>query len=170
MFMNSRPMLYHEVRQQLLMTSHAAGISIISFVIAVSMSIGYYQYFYIPEVNAKPILPDETLSPPETAHVEIVEGAALESNGRFFDPREIRTTIGIDNKIIWINNDTVAHSVTSDDYVDQINGKFDSLDTIGLVPPSGTYEFTFTKVGEYPYYCVPHPHMTGKVLVIENFA
>jgi plastocyanin len=153
-----------------LMVNNAAGISIISFVIAVGISIGYYQYVFVPEVNAKPILPDDVLNPSENAHVEIVEGAALESNGRFFVPREIRTTIGIDNRIIWTNNDPVAHSVTSDDYVDQVNGKFDSLDTIGLLPPGGTYEFTFTKVGEYPYYCVPHPHMTGKVLVIENFA
>jgi plastocyanin len=152
------------------MANNAAGISIISFVIAVGISIGYYQYVFVPEVNAKAILPDDVLNPSETAHVEIVEGAALESNGRFFVPREIRTTIGIDNRIIWTNNDPVAHSVTSDDYEDQVNGKFDSLDTMGLLPPGGTYGFTFTKVGEYPYYCVPHPHMTGKVLVIENFA
>lgn len=150
--------------------SNAGGISIVAFVIAVGVSIGYYQYIYIPEVNAKPILKPEILDPSDTAHVEIIEGASLESNGRFFVPQDLRTTIEIDNRVQWTNNDTVAHSVTSDDYVDRINGKFDSMDTIGLIPPGGTYEFTFTAVGEYSYYCVPHPHMTGVVEVIENFA
>lgn len=152
------------------MSNHAAGISILSFIITVGISIGYYQCVYVSEASAKPILPEEMINPPETAHVEIVEGASLESNGKFFIPREIRTTIGIDNKVVWTNSDTVAHSITSDDYIDKVNGKFDSLDTIGLVAPGETYEFTFTNVGEYSYYCVPHPHMTGKILVIENFA
>lgn len=152
------------------MGNNAGGISIVAFIIAVGVSIGYYQYVYIPEVNAKPILKEEILNPADTAHVQIVEGASLESNGRFFVPKDLRTTIEIDNRVQWTNNDTVAHSVTSDDYVDKINGKFDSMDTIGLVPPGGTYEFTFTAVGEYDYYCLPHPHMTGTIEVIENFS
>ncbi len=142
----------------------------VAFVVAVGVSIGYYQYVYVPSVNAKPILPDEIVNPPETTDIQIVEGAASETNGRFYVPAEIRATIGIENRVVWTNNDGVAHSVTSDDYVDQINGKFDSMDTIGLIPPGETFEFTFTKVGEYSYYCVPHPHMTGKVIVVENFA
>lgn len=152
------------------MGNNAGGISIVAFIIAVGVSIGYYQYVYIPEVNAKPVLKEEILNPADTAQVQIVEGASLESNGRFFVPKDLRTTIEIDNRVQWTNNDTTAHSVTSDDYVDKINGKFDSMDTIGLVPPGGTYEFTFTAVGEYDYYCLPHPHMTGTIEVIENFS
>lgn len=152
------------------MASNAAGISIVCFVIAVGVSIGYYQYVYIPEVRAKPILPEEVLNPPDTFDVQIAEGSSLESNGRFFVPANARTTIEIDNRVVWTNNDSTSHSVTSDDYVDQINGRFDSMDTIGLIPPGETYEFTFTEVGEYEYYCVPHPWMTGTVEVIENFA
>ena len=152
------------------MTNNAGGISIVVFVLAVGVSIGYYQYYYIPEVNAKPVLPEEVLHPPETFYIEIVEGSANDNNGRFFVPRDARTTIEIDNRVVWINNDTTHHSVTSDDYVDRINGKFDSLETIGMVGPGEEYEFTFTAVGKYPYYCVPHPWMTGTVEVVENFA
>lgn len=152
------------------MGNNAGGISMVAFVIAVGVSIGYYQYVYVPEANAKPILPEEVINPPEFEKVNIVEGASLDSNVKFFDPRDLRTTIGINNRIVWENHDTVAHSVTSDNYTDAVNGKFDSMATIGLVLPGQTFEFTFTKVGEYDYYCVPHPHMTGKVQVIENFA
>ncbi|HEY7508147.1 plastocyanin/azurin family copper-binding protein [Candidatus Nitrososphaera sp. FF02] len=152
------------------MTNHAGGISVIAFVIAVGVSIGYYQFMYIPAVNAKPILKEEILNPPNTAQVTIVPGASLEATGRSFEPKALRTTIEIDNRVQWTNNDGTSHTVTSDTYVDKINGKFDTMDTIGLIPPGGTFEFTFTAVGTYEYYCVPHPHMSGEVEVIENFA
>lgn len=152
------------------MANHAGGISLVAFIVAVGISMGYYQYMYVPAVNAKPILPEIVLNPPDTAQVTIAPGASLASNGRFFEPRDLRTTIGIDNRVQWTNNDETSHSITSDTYVDRINGKFDSMDTIGLVAPGSTYEFTFTAVGEYEYYCVPHPHMQGVVEVIENFS
>jgi hypothetical protein len=36
------------------MVNHAGGISVIAFVVAVAISMGYYQFVYIPEANAKP--------------------------------------------------------------------------------------------------------------------
>lgn len=142
-----------------------------AFVIAVGVSIGYYQYVYIPEVNAKPHLKPEILNPPNTVTIHISPGSSVESNGKFFEPKFTRATIGIDNHVIWKNDDEVAHSVTSDNgYVDQINGSFNSIDTIGLVTPGQTYEFTFTKVGTYAYHCEPHPWMQAQIEVIENFA
>lgn len=153
------------------MASNAGGISIVAFVIAVGVSIGYYQYVYIPEVNAKPQLDEEILNPPDSLTIKISPGSSVESNGKFFEPRHVRSTIGIDNRVVWENSDEVAHTVTSDDsYVDQINGSFNSVDTIGLVSPGEKYEFTFTKVGTYNYHCEPHPWMQGSIEVIENFA
>lgn len=156
--------------------SNAGGISIVAFVIAVGVSIGYYQYVYIPEVNAKPILKEEILNPPGTFNVEIVEGSSLETNGRFFVPKDGRTTIEIDNRVVWTSKDTVPHTVTSDDgYVDRINGPFDSLQQQesvpgGFVKSGESFEFIFTKVGEYRYHCEPHPWMQGSIEVVENFA
>jgi plastocyanin len=153
------------------MANHAGGISLVAFVVAVAISMGYYQYMYVPAVNAKPILPADWINPPETAQVTIAPGSSLPSNGRFFEPRELRVTMGIDNRVQWTNNDETSHSITSDTYVDRINGKFDSMDTIGLVSPGGTYEFTFTSQEmTVEYYCVPHPHMQGSVEVVPNFS
>ena len=39
------------------MENQAAGISIIAFIVAVGVSMGYYQFVYLPQANAKPILP-----------------------------------------------------------------------------------------------------------------
>ncbi len=158
------------------MENHAGGISIIAFVVALAVSIGYYQFVYIPEANAKPILPDEILNPEQTVSVTIVPGSSLDTNPKFFEPKDIRATIGISNKIVWTNEDSIPHTVTTDDgYVDKINGPFDSLKQQEILPggflmEGQTFAFTFTKVGEYAYHCEPHPHMKGTVTVVENFA
>jgi plastocyanin len=153
------------------MNSHAGGISIIAFIVTVAASMSYYQFVYTPEANAKPQLPEEVLNPLEPVKVSIVEGSALPSQQKNFDPKEIRGTLGISNKIIWTNGDTTAHTVSTDNqYDDQISGPFNSIDSIGLILPQQTYEFTFTKDGEYPYHCEPHPWMTGKVTIVKSFA
>lgn len=154
------------------MANHAAGISVITFIIAVAISFGYYQFLYLPQVNAKPILPPAVLKPAQTTAVQIVEGAQLQSSPRHFVPDSARAVIGLSNKVVWTNHDTTFHSVTSDDgYKDKINGLFDSNDKLGtLIGPGKTFDFTFTKTGDYAYHCVPHPFMKGKVSVVGNFA
>lgn len=150
--------------------SQIGGISIVSFIVIVIISLSYYQFVYVPSINAKPEASEEVLNPPEVTEISIVEGSSLPENELFYDPTEIRTTLGVSNKVVWTNNDVTAHTVTTDhEYEDPINGKFDSLSTIGLIPPGGTYEFTFTERGEYPYHCEPHPWMTGIVSVEPNF-
>ena len=153
------------------MNNHAAGISIIAFIVAVTASMSYYQFVYTKEASAKPELPEEVLNPPEPTMVSILEGSSLPSQQRNFDPKEIRGTLGISNKIIWTNTDTTAHTVTTDtQYDDQISGPFNSIESGGLILPQQTYEFTFTMDGEYPYHCEPHPWMTGKVTIVKSFA
>jgi plastocyanin len=154
------------------MANHAGGISIVTFVVAVAVSMGYYQFIYLPEANAKPILPEEFLNPRDTTAVQIVEGAALESNSRNYVPKEVRGLLGLSNKVVWTNNDSTSHTVTSDDdYVDRVNGPFASTEQLGsLINPGTTFEFTFTAVGEYAYHCDPHPHMKGMVEIVPNFA
>jgi plastocyanin len=70
-----------------------------------------------------------------------------------FNPATI--TVAVNTTIKWTNKDAVAHTVTSD------NGLFDS----GTLVTGGTFSFTFTTAGTYPYHCTPHPAMTATVLV-----
>ncbi len=151
--------------------NHAGGISMIAFIVAVAVSLGYYQYIYLPESSAKPNVPEEIANPPQTVQVSIAEGASLPSNPEFYTPKDARGALGVDNKIVWTNADTTAHTVTTDtDFHDKLNGKFDSMETIGLVLPGQTYEFTFTEEGEFPYHCEPHPWMTGSVEIVKSFS
>jgi plastocyanin len=73
--------------------------------------------------------------------------------GMSFTPSSITVPVG--TKVTWRNNDTVAHTVTSD------NGLFDS----GNIGASGSYSFTFSAKGTYAYHCNIHSGMTGVVVV-----
>jgi len=154
------------------MANHAGGISIVTFVIAVAISIGYYQFVYIPEANAKPHIPEEILNPTGKAQVTIVVDA--QNNPIAFKPKEVRAVLGLSNLVVWTNTDSIPHTVTTDnDYKDPYSGVFDVQvreEGGAFVMPGQTYEFLFTQEGEYPYHCVPHPQMKGTVKVVPNFA
>ncbi len=157
------------------MDNHAGGISMIAFVVALAVSMGYYQFVYVPQANAKPVFPKEVIEPPDKTQVNINEGSAIETNPRFFVPKEVRATLGRTNLVVWTNQDTIPHTVTTDTgYVDRYSGLFDSQDLTNdddaFVMPGQTYEFVFTKAGEYAYHCVPHPWMQGSVEIVENFS
>ncbi len=158
------------------MDNHAGGISMIAFVVALGVSMGYYQFVYVPQANAKPVFPKEVLEPPDVTKVTISEGSANEANPKFYVPKEVRATLGRTNLVVWTNQDSIAHTVTTDtDYKDLYSGVFDSQarpseEGGAFVMPGLTFEFLFTKAGEYAYRCVPHPWMQGSVEVVENFS
>ena len=76
------------------------------------------------------------------------------------------------NRVAWTNADEFGHTVTSKDgYAGVISGRFDSNIQLGrLIKPGETFEFTFTKVGEFSYSCVPHPLMQGKIEIVPDFS
>src|SRR5262245_31791698 len=96
------------------MNNYAAGISMIAFVLTVAVSMGYYQFIYLPQANSKPHLPKEILEPAETVKVGILEGSSQPSQQKNFDPKDSRGVLGLSNKVVWTNHDVTAHSVTSD--------------------------------------------------------
>lgn len=152
-------------------TNIIGGLAIIFFIIAIAISFAFYQFVFLKEINLKPSVPEEIANPTESLTLAISEGSGLPTNPEFYVPADARATLGENNKVIWENHDATAHTVTTDnDYNDPLSGKFDSMETIGLVPPGGTFEFVFTEDGEYPYHCEPHPWMTGKVTLVKSFS
>lgn len=106
------------------------------------------------------------LNPQETQMVEITKGASVSSQNLDFVPRDIRGILGYDNRVVWENQDTVTHTVSSDDgYSNEHTGKFD-----GMLEAGQRYEYTFVDVGRYPYHCQIHPFMTGEVEIVPNYA
>jgi hypothetical protein len=75
-----------------------------------------------------------------------------------FQPNPIQVSTGV--TVTCANDDTQPHTATSGENVTP-DGKFDS----GILAPKGTFDFTFTEAGEYPYFCLLHPNMVGMVMV-----
>src|SRR5215467_15825295 len=70
-----------------------------------------------------------------------------------FGPQSV--TVAAGSTVKWTNRDDIPHTVVSTE------GVFKSrvLDT------DESFSFTFSKPGNYPYFCSIHPHMTGSVVV-----
>lgn len=61
----------------------------------------------------------------------------------------------------WTNLDPVIHTVTQGGSPPHPGGAFDS----GVLNKNESWSFTFTAPGDYPYFCLVHPNMTGTVKV-----
>ena len=145
---------------------HAYGIGIITVVIGLSIGLGYYQMFYLPELSLKPSVSEEILEPLKSTEIEMIIGSADPDQQDNFVPKLLNIQLGIDNHIVWTNVDDVAHTVTPDESTeDSYSGEFGST---GVIMPGETYEFTFTEPNEVPYHCEPHPWMIGTLIITES--
>ena len=96
------------------------------------------------------------------SQVSIVPGASTLAD-KAWSPNPIEVKVG--QKVVWTNNDSVQHTVTSGTTGSPDSGKeFDSGLT-KLLNKGDTFEHTFAAAGEFPFYCQLHPAMVGKVVV-----
>jgi len=88
-----------------------------------------------------------------------------EETNECFIPSPVNIAIG--DTVTWVNDDTAAHTSTSGS-VDTggPDGNWDS----SLVMVGQSFSNTFDEAGEYPYFCMVHPWMTGMVIVSEAMA
>ncbi len=91
--------------------------------------------------------------------VSIAQGAGVPPNNGF-TPRNITVVIGVNNTVIWTNNDVSIHTVTST-VVPSGASPFGS----GYLNTGGSFSYTFAVPGVYEYHCQIHPWMTGSVTV-----
>ncbi|MDA4121104.1 MAG: hypothetical protein OK404_01700 [Thaumarchaeota archaeon] len=161
--------------------STIVGLIVSILIVGAVASIGYYQVVVAPLY-----ITSSTTSAPQvncaTSHtcvnVTIVSGAQTPYTGYNpgsttlfgYGPTTITLVIGVNNTIVWRNNDTAFHTATS---TTSAPAPFNSrcLDGIGAPCPPGqgpglsTFEFTFTVAGRYSYDCVYHAWMKGTVIV-----
>ena len=101
-----------------------------------------------------------------TYDILIPTGAAAPSAPYFWQVEKTGDTNGnlsveVLDTVAWKNADTAAHTVTSGTAEEGPDGIFDS----SLFPPGQTFEYQFTELGEYPYFCIVHPWMVGTITV-----
>ena len=74
--------------------------------------------------------------------------------------------IFIGDTVIWQNADTAKHTITSGTVDGGPDGIFGGSN---FISPGQSYKFTFTETGQFPYYCLIHPWMTGTVFVTDGY-
>jgi plastocyanin len=97
-----------------------------------------------------------------SADVSIPEGSSTpgcEADNACYIESEVTVSVGA--TVTWTNDDTAAHTVTSGTPTDGPDGMFDS----SIIMSGATFEHTFEEAGDYDYFCIVHPWMTGKVTV-----
>jgi len=97
-----------------------------------------------------------------TTEISIPAGSATpgcEATNECYIPSEV--TIDAGSEVVWSNDDSASHTVTSGNPKDGPDGIFDS----GLFLSGQTFSRMFEEEGEFPYFCLVHPWMQGAVIV-----
>jgi len=97
-----------------------------------------------------------------TVEVSMPTGTSVpgcEETNTCFVPATVSISTG--STVVWMNDDTAAHTVTSGSPATGPDGVFDS----SLVMVGASFEVTFDDAGSIDYFCMVHPWMTGTVNV-----
>jgi len=114
----------------------------------------------VMEAPSKPVMEEPT--GPMTVEVSIPAGTSVpgcEETNKCFIPSSVSIMKG--DTVVWSNDDSAAHTVTSGSPADGPSGMFDSSLLIG----GKSFEHTFDSSGSVDYFCMVHPWMTGSVQV-----
>jgi len=110
--------------------------------------------------------PEQTMEPEAmilfTGTISVPSGSSTpgcDETNECFIPAEV--TVNVGETVTWSNDDSAAHTVTSGTPTGGPDGTFDS----SLFMADTTFSHTFDNAGEYNYFCMVHPWMTGKVQV-----
>lgn len=117
----------------------------------------FFVLFAIAGMVSSPAFADHT-----TASVSIPQGTSVpgcEKTNECFIPHEV--TIDVGGEVTWSNEDSAAHTVTAGSAADGPSGVFDS----SLFMAGTTFSHKFEAEGEFPYFCMVHPWMSGLVTV-----
>ena len=74
------------------------------------------------------------------------------------------TEISKGSNVTWINDDSVAHTITSGSARNGPDGTFDS----GQIKPGETFSHVFKVTGTFGYFCTVYPWMSGVITVNDS--
>ncbi|MDE1832519.1 MAG: hypothetical protein KGI02_09155 [Thaumarchaeota archaeon] len=106
---------------------------------------------------------------PSVSNIIIPAGAEDPSSGKNYEPRYLVVVLGVNNTVRWTNESpSAAHTVVAENQDDPLFWNVTRSSSVLL--PGKSFNFTFTKAGEFQYDTEPHPWMYGWVLVLPQSA
>ena len=116
-----------------------------------------------------PLFPAKDVVKPSVTVITIPKGSYIHPAGfnvtqlltnTYKFPFNVTVTIGVNNTVRWVNDDTVDHTVSA--FIAPAGGlMFNS----GLIPPGKVFTATLTVPGVYKYTCSWHQWLAGQVTV-----
>src|SRR5215204_4081126 len=94
--------------------------------------------------------------------INILEGAAVQGSPDY-DPDELTAKKG--DEVTVVNQDTVPHTATSGTGASDPNSAKSFDTSIINGGESATISLAQVEPGQYDYYCMVHPYMTGKITI-----
>jgi plastocyanin len=96
--------------------------------------------------------------------VIIPEGSSVPENGSNFTPQTLTVMVGVNNTVVWVNQDVVPSTVIADNEGDP--DFFDATSKPDLLMQGEQFRYKFMRPGEFDYHSEPHPWMRGTVVVL----
>jgi len=117
----------------------------------------------ITEPEPEPeIEPEREVIEPTIVEVSLPPGSSVpgcEEENACYIPFSVSINVG--DTVVWSNDDSAAHTVTSGTLSDGPDGVFDS----SIFMTGTTFKQTFSESGNYDYFCMVHPWMVGQIQV-----
>lgn len=105
-----------------------------------------------------------TTSPvPKSVTVVLPQGVASDTKLNF-NPANITVVIGVNNTILWVDQDSRGNHTVTAISVPQGAQKFDSSPN-GNLRQGDNFSVTLTVPGVYRYHCIYHSWMVGTIVV-----
>lgn len=134
-------------------------VSIIVVILLVAIG-GYFVYYANPGSTYKAVTPNETNTttntntppaenPQQNQPINLAGSVTIENFA--FNPGTLTVKEGA--TVVWTNQDSAPHKIKSDTFNSAVMNRGES------------FQFTFSKAGEYNYFCSIHPSMKGKIIV-----
>jgi plastocyanin len=140
-------------------------IAVIVIVVVAVGALAYYYYGTSTSTSSTTLTSSSTSSSGSITPVQVVLPAGVGSSQSLnFAPSTIKVVIGVNNTIVWSDQDSTPHHVVSVS-VPSGASSFDS----GVMNNGGTFSVTFSVAGTYQYHCAFHPGwMKGTIVVVQG--
>lgn len=134
---------------------------IIAIVFVVAVLVG--AYFFVGSGGYKTPSTPSSSSGPNTvfptnpdANVPSNTGATHSVSISNFAFNPLSLTVSVGDTVVWTNDDSASHTITSDSGSELASSSFSK---------GQTYSHTFTKSGTFDYHCSIHTMMKAKIIV-----
>jgi plastocyanin len=128
--------------------------TIIGVAIILVIGLGAYYVLSGKNYNQGPAATPAVGTPIASSPAASGQGMSVNIKNFAFEPAALNVKVG--TTVTWTNNDSVAHTVTSD------SGNLLNSPTLS---PGESFSFTFTSAGSVAYHCNIHQTMKGVVVV-----